>query len=233
MKMVNTFNDAMRRRFGRKVYRLSLDGGMTCPNRDGTVGSRGCIFCDGSGFFAAPQTGGIAAQFQDARLRVAAKAPDAGYVAYFQSYTNTYAPLSVLERLYTEAIEQPGVLALSVATRPDCLPDETLSLLEHLSRRVPVWVELGLQTVHERTAAYIRRGYPLFVYEDAVQRLKARGIEVITHMILGLPGETDVMIAETAAYIGRSGSDGVKFHLLHVLSGTDLVRITPKAFLRR
>lgn len=217
-------NDCLRERFGRKVYKLSLRGVSSCPNRDGTVGTRGCIFCSdtGSGEFAACGDS-IAAQLLDAKRRVAEKVPpDAGYIAYFQSFTNTYAPVKVLRPLFTAAIEPEDVVALSIATRPDCLGDEVLDLLAELNERTPVWVELGLQTIHPATARYIRRGYDLAVFDAAVQKLKARGMEVIAHQIIGLPGETEEMILQTADHIAHSGAGGVKFHLLHVLRGTDL-----------
>ena len=217
-------NDCLRERFGRKVYKLSLRGVSSCPNRDGTVGTRGCIFCSerGSGEFAACGDS-IAAQLADARRRVADKVPsDAGYIAYFQSFTNTYAPVAVLRPMFTAAIEPEDIVALSIATRPDCLGDEVLDLLAELNQQKPVWVELGLQTIHPATARYIRRGYDLGVFDAAVQRLKARGIEVIVHQIIGLPGETEEMILQTADHIAHSGAHGVKFHLLHVLRGTDL-----------
>lgn len=217
-------NDYLRARFGRKVYKLSLQGVSTCPNRDGTVGSRGCIFCSdtGSGEFAACGSD-ISAQIRDARRRVAEKVPpDAGYIAYFQSFTNTYAPVKVLRPLFAAAMVPEDVVAISIATRPDCLSEEVLDLLAELNEHKPVWVELGLQTIHESTARYIRRGYDLSVFNEAVGKLKARGIEVIVHQIIGLPGESEKQIYDTADHIARSGADGVKFHLLHVLRGTDL-----------
>ena len=220
----NALNDYLRARFGRKVYKLSLRGVTTCPNRDGTVGTRGCIFCSdtGSGEFAACGAD-IAAQIADAKRRVADKVPpDAGYIAYFQSFTNTYAPVETLRALFTAAMAGEDIVALSVATRPDCLGDDVLDLLSELNERKPVWVELGLQTVHEASARYLRRGYDLPVFDEAVRKLKARGIEVIAHQIIGLPGETEEMIYDTARHIARSGADGVKFHLLHVLRRTDL-----------
>ena len=220
----NSFNEAMRRQFGGKVYKLALDGGMGCPNRDGTCGTRGCIFCSeqGSGDFAAPRCEDIRTQLENAKARVRQKAPDAKYIAYFQSYTNTHAPLAHLRRLFTQAIGQPEIVALSVATRPDCLPPETVALLQELNACKPVWVELGLQTIHEATARYIRRGYALPVFDDAVQRLKQAGLTVIVHQILGLPGESHEQMLETTRYIGASGADGIKLQLLHVLEGTDL-----------
>ncbi len=216
-----SLNDALRRQFGRKVYKLSLSGGMTCPNRDGTVGERGCIFCTGAGEFA--EHGDIVQQIERAKLRVADKVPqDAGYIAYFQSYTNTYGDIASLRRIFTEAITQPDIVALSIATRPDCLGAEVLQLLEQLNAIKPVWVELGLQSIHADTARYIRRGYELAVFDKAVRDLKAIGVEVIVHQIIGLPNETPEMIYETADYIAHSGADGVKFHLLYVAQNTDL-----------
>ena len=220
----NKLSDYLQKQFGCKVYKLALTGGMTCPNRDGTCGTGGCIFCsqDGSGTFA--QTGdSVYAQIEQAKQRVAAKIKDGKYIAYFQDFTNTYAPVSYLKPLFEAAISHPDVVALSVATRPDCLPQEVLKLLEELNRQKPVWVELGLQTVHEDTARYIRRGYALSVYEKAVSDLKARGLTVITHVILGLPGETEEMMLETARYVGQK-TDGIKLQLLHVLRGTDLAK---------
>ena len=226
-----SFNDAMRARFGTKVYRLSLQSGCTCPNRDGTIGTGGCTFCSegGSGDFAAPFMP-IEKQIKEARKRVDTKIPasiapeDRRYIAYFQSYTNTYGNVDRLRALYTKAISHPQIVALDIGTRPDCLPPEMVEMLQNLqlSSGKPVWVELGLQTIHELTALTIRRGYPLKVYDDAVRRLQAAGITVIVHMIIGLPGETPEMIRQTAAYIGRSGVQGIKFQLLHVLEGTDL-----------
>ena len=221
--MYRSLNAELLDKFGEKLYKLALDGGFTCPNRDGTLGSRGCIFClGGSGAFAEKPGESVTEQIERAKARVEKKNPGGKYIAYFQSYTNTYGPPEKLERLFTEAISHPDVAALSVGTRPDCLPKETVELLSRLNRIKPVWVELGLQTVHEKTAEYIRRGYPLSAYDDAVSRLKAAGLYVVTHMIIGLPGETPEMIYETAEHIGKSGADGIKLQLLHVLKGTDL-----------
>jgi len=217
----NDLNSHLKERYGGKVYKLALSSGCSCPNRDGTLDTRGCIFCDGAGAFA--ETGDIAEQYAAAKRRVAANAGEgAKYIAYFQSFTNTYGSAERLRTLYTAAIEPEDVVALSVATRPDCLPPEILELLSELNRQKPVWVELGLQTIHPATAAYIRRGYDLPVYEQAVRELKRRNITVVTHQILGLPGESREDMRQTAEYIGRSGADGIKFHLLHVLRDTDL-----------
>ena len=217
-------SDHYRQTFGCKVYKLSLDGGFTCPNRDGTLGTRGCIFCSekGSGEFAEGSCGSISRQLERAKERVRGKNREGKYIAYFQSFTNTYAPAAVLEQRYREAIAPEDIVGLAVATRPDCLPEEVVDLLARINRIKPVSVELGLQTVHEDTARYLRRGYPTAVYLDAVKRLKAAGLEVVTHIILGLPGETEEMMMETTRQAVAAGTDGVKFHLLHVLRGTDL-----------
>ena len=217
-----SLNSYLWERFGTKVYKLALDGGFTCPNRDGTIGTRGCIFClNGSGDFAVSCGDNIFQAIEDAKSVVAGKGGEK-YIAYFQSFTGTYAPVEKLRKLYTEVIRHPDIAALSIATRPDCLGEDILALLAELNRVKPVWVELGLQTIHPETAAYIRRGYDLPVFDKAVRDLKQAGIEVIVHMILGLPHETEEMIRQTAEYIGRSGADGIKFQLLHVLKGTDL-----------
>ena len=220
-----SLNRYLREVFGEKVYKLALDGGMTCPNRDGTLDTRGCIFCSagGSGDFAEGRCGSIPAQIARAKERIRGKTGAEKFIAYFQSYTNTYAPVETLERLFTEAISEPSVAALSIGTRPDCLPEEVVALLGRLSRIKPVWVELGLQTIHPETARYIRRGYGLEAYEDALARLRAAGITVIVHVILGLPGESREMMLETVDYLaGEHRPDGVKLQLLHVLEGTDL-----------
>ena len=217
----NSLNDRLREQYGTKVYKLALSSGCSCPNRDGTLGDRGCIFCDGAGAFAA--AGDIQTQLAAAKARVAAKAgPNARYIAYFQSFTNTYGPIGRLRTLYRTAMEPEEIVALSIATRPDCLGPEVLDLLTELNDVKPVWVELGLQTIHPATAKRIRRGYELPVFDRAVEELRSRGLTVVVHQILGLPGETPEMMAETTRYIGASGANGIKFHLLHVLRGTDL-----------
>ena len=214
----------LRDRYGEKIYKVSLDGGMTCPNRDGTLGKCGCIFCSegGSGDFAGDRTHPIHQQIEEQKARLSPKFPATHFIAYFQAYTNTYAPLSYLERIFTEAIEHEDIVGLSIGTRPDCLPDETLDLLSELNKKKPVTVELGLQTIHERTAAFIRRGYKLSCFEDAVQNLRKRQIEVIVHTILGLPGESEKDILETMQYLNGQDIQGIKLQLLHVLKGTDL-----------
>lgn len=224
-----TLNDYCRETFGEKLYKISLNGGFTCPNRDGTLGSRGCIFCSagGSGDFAEDPHASIAAQIEAGKKKVEKKMKSGGhYIAYFQAYTNTYAPLERLEALFTAAISHPDIRVLSIATRPDCIPEETVALLARLNRIKPVLVELGLQTIHEESARYIRRGYPLAVYEDALRRLKEAGLTVITHVILGLPGETREDMLETIKYLAKgvkdTRTDGIKLQLLHVLRNTDL-----------
>ena len=220
-----SLNRYLRERFGEKVYKLALDGGMSCPNRDGTLGSGGCIFCSagGSGDFAQGRCATVAEQLERAKGRIRSKTGAEQFIAYFQSYTNTYAPVEYLETLFTEAISEPSVAALSIGTRPDCLPDEVVQLLARLNRIKPVWVELGLQTIHADTARLIRRGYGLSIYEDAVARLKDAGLTVIVHVILGLPGETREQMLQTIDYLGGDHRpDGVKLQLLHVLEGTDL-----------
>ena len=222
MEHYRSLNTALRERFGQKLYKLALDGGFTCPTRDGSLDSRGCIFCaGGSGDFAIPVGEDPEEAIETAKAVVAGKGA-AKYIAYYQSYTGTYAPVERLERLYRRTIRHPDIAVLSVATRPDCLAEEVLELLAALNREKPVWIELGLQTIHPGTAAYIRRGYPLAVFDEAVRRLRERGLETIVHMILGLPGETPEMMAETARYIGESGAQGIKLQLLHVPEGTDL-----------
>lgn len=235
-----SLNQYYREQFGGKVYKLSLNGGMTCPNRDGTIDSRGCIFCSagGSGDFAGTamvysdilhrNIPDIPAQLSYAKSRVRAKInPDkfAGYIAYFQAYTNTYAEVPYLEQLFLQVLEHDDILGLSVGTRPDCLEPEKVSLLASLNRCKPVYVELGLQTIHEKSALFIRRGYPLSVFEDALLRLKAAVLPVIVHVILGLPGETHADMLSTCRYLAKLGVDGIKLQLLHVLKGTDLADI--------
>lgn len=217
----NSLNQYLRRQFGCKVYKLALSSGCGCPNRDGTLGTGGCIFCDGAGTFAA--AGDIPTQLRYARALVSAKAgPEAKYIAYFQSFTNTYGPVERLETLYRQAQEPEDIVALSIATRPDCLGPEVMAMLARLAAVKPLWVELGLQTIHQATADYIRRGFDLPVYDQAVKKLHNIGAQVVTHQILGLPGENKAQMVDTARYIGTSGADGIKLHLLHVLRGTDL-----------
>lgn len=219
-----SLNEYLQDTFGEKVYKIALDGGFTCPNRDGTLGARGCIFCSGvgSGEFAGKAEDSITVQIEKGKERLKEKVKNGKYIAYFQAFTSTYAPIEKLRNLYEEAISHPDIIAMSIATRPDCLSEEVILLLQEMNRRKPVWVELGLQTIHEKTAEYIRRGYPLAVYDEAVEKLKRIGVQVIVHVILGLPGETAEDMKETVSYVGKSGVDGIKLQLLHVIKGTDL-----------
>ena len=221
-----SLNTYLKKTYGEKLYKLALNAGMTCPNRDGTLDTRGCIFCSagGSGDFAENPQVSITKQIEAAKLRVQHKMKRGSYIAYFQAYTNTYAPISYLKKIFTEAISHPDIKILSIATRPDCLSDEVICLLQELSSRKPVWVELGLQTIHETTAEYIRRGYPLSCFQEAVERLANAGIQVIVHMILGLPGETKEDMLATADYIASLPVQGIKLQLLHILKGTDLAK---------
>ena len=242
-KPYHSLDYMLRERFGEKVYKVTLNGGMSCPNRDGKIGTRGCIFCSagGSGDFAADAALSITDQIESQISILSQKRPIHKYIAYFQAYTNTYAPVEYLEKIFTEAISHPKIVALSIGTRPDCLSPEIVALLSRLNKQKPVWIELGLQTIHESTARYIRRGYPLCVFDDAVKRLRKGNIEVIVHTILGLPGENTADILETmkkdhnimiagsfdvltgqVIRIGHMGIQGIKLQLLHVLRGTDL-----------
>ncbi len=218
-------NDHYREKFGCKIYKLSIDAGFTCPNRDGTLGTGGCIFCSahGGGEFAQGCCETVAQQLEKAKSRVSGKAGRNGkYIAYFQSFTNTYAPPERLRQLYLSAMEPKDIVGLAIGTRPDCLDDGVMEVLTELNKVKPITVELGLQTIHERTALWMRRGYPTSVYDEAVKKLKAAGLEVVTHLILGLPGETPEMALESTVHAVDIGTDGIKFHLLHVLRGTDL-----------
>ena len=221
--MYRTLNDHYREKFGCKVYKLSIDAGFTCPNRDGTCGNRGCIFCSGMGSGEFAERGvDIGAQLEKAKKRVEGKNKGGKYVAYFQSFTNTYAPVDQLRRLYAQALAGEDIVGLAIGTRPDCLGEDVVELLSELNRWKPVSVELGLQTTCPESVNYIRRGYDNSVYFDAVRRLKVAGLEVVTHIILGLPGETPETAVQTTRDAVAAGTDGVKFHLLHIMAGTDL-----------
>lgn len=221
---MKTLNQYCQEQFGEKLYKLSLNGGMTCPNRDGTCGTRGCIFCSagGSGDFAPSAALPIERQIEEAKGRVSQKYHGNRYIAYFQAYTNTYAPIDYLRSLFWPVVRREDIAALSIATRPDCLGEEVLALLEELNHYKPVWVELGLQTIHPATAEYIRRGYPLEVYDWAVKRLNSIGIHTVTHVILGLPDESRGDMLATVRHVVEQESGGIKLQLLHVLEGTDL-----------
>lgn len=214
----------LKQTYGEKLYKIALDGGMTCPNRDGTLGARGCIFCSagGSGDFAGDRRTSITEQIEAGKAQTIRKHNGSSYIAYFQAYTNTYAPVSYLRSVFTEAINHPDIRILSIATRPDCLNDDVLALLAELNKEKPVWVELGLQTIHEETAQFIRRGYKLPVFEDALRKLRKIGITVIVHTILCLPGESREMMLDTIRYLNTQDIQGIKLQLLHILKHTDL-----------
>lgn len=223
-KPYHSFDYMLREKFGEKIYKVALNGGMTCPNRDGTLGSRGCIFCSagGSGDFAGSRQDSITQQIEKQAASIRQKRGVAKFIAYFQAYTNTYAPVDYLRKIYTEAISHPDIVAISIGTRPDCLDEDILQFLDELNQKKPVWVELGLQTIHETTARYIRRGYPLSCFEQAVSELRKRNLDVIVHTILGLPGESKNDILSTIEYLNHRDIQGIKLQLLHVLKGTDL-----------
>lgn len=224
MKRFNALNDYLKTRFGKKMYKLAVDGGFSCPNRDGTKGTGGCIFCSvsGSGDFA-ERGKDIKVQLENARKRIENKLPpDCGFIAYFQSFTNTYAPVEILRNLFESALDTEGIEALSIATRPDCINAEKAALLAELNAKKPVFVELGLQTSNEETAHYINRCYPNSDFTKAVRLLRENGIEVIVHMIIGLPGETEKDILSTVKFISAHDVQGVKLQLLHVLKNTRL-----------
>lgn len=223
-KRYYSIDSYLKQTFGEKVYRLALNGGMTCPNRDGTLGTGGCIFCSaaGSGDFAQQKEKSITEQLAAAKEQVRQKRNCRKFIAYFQAYTNTYAPTGYLREIFTEAIMDPDVAIVSIATRPDCLSPEILALLTELNRRKPVWIELGLQTVHPQTSRFIRSGFTLACFHEAVAALAECGIPVIVHVILGLPGETREQMLETVCHVGNLHVFGIKLQLLHILSDTDL-----------
>lgn len=221
-----SFNKYLKDKFGQKVYKISLDGGFTCPNRDGKIDTRGCIFCSkgGSGDFAQNRNLSITEQIESGKKIVEKKIKSGKYIAYFQAFTNTYAPVEILRAKYSEAINHPDIVALSIATRPDCLGDDVIELLDEMNKIKPVFVELGLQTIHSDSAKYIRRGYSLEVYNEAVKKLKNIGVNIVVHIILGLPNESEEDMLETVKYVCESGANGIKLQLLHIIAGTDLAK---------
>lgn len=230
-----SINNYLKDTFGKKVYKIAINGGFTCPNRDGKTGKRGCIFCSGvgSGDFAGNAKQTITEQIEAGKALVQEKIKDIqpSYIAYFQAFTNTYAPVGELRNKYFEAINHPDIVGISIATRPDCIDDEIIGLIEEINSIKPVWVELGLQTIHNATASYIRRGYELEAYESAVEKLQVIGVHIVTHIILGLPNETKEMMVQSVDYVGKLASSFQKFHqfgiklqLLHVIKGTDLAK---------
>lgn len=227
IKPYNSLSNYLKNIYGQKIYKISLNGNMTCPNRDGKIGTKGCIFCSegGSGDFSADKNLSITEQIEEAKKKVSKKIKNGKYIAYFQAFTNTYAPIEYLRKIFTEAINNDDIVILSIATRPDCLPKEVLDLLEELNRIKPVWIELGLQTIHDKTAEFIRRGYKLSVFDEAVKNLNQIGIKVIVHIIIGLPSETKKMIFETIDYLSTKNIFGIKLQLLHVIKNTDMALI--------
>jgi len=224
-KRYHSLDYYFKNKYGQKVQKLSLDAGMTCPTRDGTKGTGGCIFCSnsGSGDFTTKRCENVTAQIDKAICSLSKNKKSGGqFIAYFQSYTNTYAPVAYLKNIFTEAILHKDIIGLSIATRPDCLEPEIIELLKELNEIKPVWIELGLQTIHEATAEFIRRGYPLATFNEAVKNLNNAGIEIIVHVILGLPHETKSDILETISYLSHMPIAGIKLQLLHVLKDTDL-----------
>lgn len=221
-----SFNKYLKDKFGQKVYKISLDGGFTCPNRDGKIDTRGCIFCSkgGSGDFAQNRNLSITEQIESGKKIVEKKIKSGKYIAYFQAFTNTYAPVEILRAKYSEAINHPDIVALSIATRPDCLGDDVIELLDEMNKIKPVFVELGLQTIHSDSAKYRRRGYSLEVYNEAVKKLKNIGVNIVVHIILGLPNESEEDMLESVKYVCQSQIDGIKLQLLHIIAGTDLAK---------
>lgn len=221
-----SFNKYLKDKFGQKVYKISLDGGFTCPNRDGKIDTRGCIFCSkgGNGDFAQNRNLSITEQIESGKKIVEKKIKSGKYIAYFQAFTNTYAPVEILRAKYSEAINHHDIVALSIATRPDCLGDDVIELLDEMNKIKPVFVELGLQTIHSDSAKYIRRGYSLEVYNEAVKKLKNIGVNIVVHIILGLPNESEEDMLESVKYVCQSQIDGIKLQLLHVIAGTDLAK---------
>ncbi|CAA7600680.1 Radical_SAM C-terminal domain protein [Acididesulfobacillus acetoxydans] len=226
-KRYNNFNGHLRQVFGEKVFKVPLDAGFTCPNRDGTLGSGGCVYCSarGSGDFAGEQGKSISVQFAQVKEQMRKKWPRGKYLAYFQAYTNTYAPVGYLRKVFEEALTQDGVVGLSVATRPDCLPDDVLDYLQELQERTYLWVELGLQTIHKRSLEWMRRGHDYSAFLEGLAKLRERGVRVCAHLILGLPGESRRDIMATAEAVAQLPLQGIKLHLLHVLKGTTLARL--------
>lgn len=225
-KRYHTWNYHLRQQFGEKVFKVMLDAGFTCPNRDGTITTGGCTFCSarGSGDFAGWRRDDLVTQFNEVRERQHKKWPDAKYIGYFQAYSNTYAPVDVLRDYYEIILQQENVVGLSIATRPDCLPDDVVELLAELNKKTYLWIELGLQTIHESTSQLINRAHDTACYYEGVEKLRKHGIRVCSHIIFGLPGETEEMMMETAQAVAHMDVQGIKIHLLHLLRKTPMVK---------
>lgn len=226
-KRYNSLNYFLRNKFGGKIFKISLDAGFSCPNRDGTISSGGCVFCSvrGSGDFAGDRKFSISDQFEDRKEMMKNKWKEGKYIAYFQAYTNTYAPIEELREKYNQALIEDGVIGLAIATRPDCLSEEVLDLLSEINKNTYLWVELGLQTIHEKTEKIINRGYSLEVFEKALNELRKRNIDVVTHVIFGLPEEKKEDMLETVRYLSHQDIQGIKFHLLHLMKDTPMVKL--------
>ena len=225
-KRYHSLNYFLRNKYGEKIYKIPLDGGFTCPNRDGKVAKGGCTFCssNGSGDYAGERMKSISEQFDNIKDMMNKKWKDGKYIAYFQAYTNTYAPINELREKYEEAISKEGVMALAIATRPDCINEEVLDLIEEMNKKVYTWVELGLQTIHDKTAESFNRGYNLETFDKSMEMLKKRNIDTVVHCIFGLPKETKEEMLQTVDYIAHSGAKGIKFHLLHLMKNTNMVK---------
>lgn len=233
-KRYHTWNYHLRETFGHKIFKVALDGGFDCPNRDGKVAYGGCTFCSaaGSGDFAGNRTDHLVKQFNDIKVKMHEKWKDGKYLGYFQAFSNTYAPVSELQEKYEIILQQPDVVGLSIATRPDCLPDDVVDYLAELNERTYLWVELGLQTVHETTANLINRAHDYDCYIEGVEKLRKHGIKVCAHIINGLPQETPEMMLETARAVAKLDIQGIKIHLLHLLKGTPMVKQYEKGLLQ-
>lgn len=233
-KRYHTWNYYLRQRFNSKVFKVSINAGFTCPNIDGTVSRGGCTYCskEGSGDFAGNPKDDLIKQFEDIRYMMGKKWSDAKYIGYFQAFTNTYAPVEVLREKYEVVLEQDNVIGLAISTRPDCIPDDVLDYLDELNKRTNLWVELGLQTMHDSTSKKINRGHDRNVFVDCVNRLRKRDIDVIVHIINGLPGETYDMMMETAKFVSILDIQGIKIHLLHILKNTPMEKMLEKNMVR-
>lgn len=233
-KRFHTWNTKMRQTFGGKIFKVMLDAGFTCPNRDGTIATGGCTFCSarGSGDFAGSRRDDLVTQFNTIRDRQHKKWPDARYIGYFQAYTNTYAPVHVLREYFETILEQPGVVGLAIGTRPDCLPDDVIEYLAELNERTYLWLEMGLQTIHDSTSELINRAHDTACFVDALERLRQHNIRTCAHIIYGLPGETHEMMMETGRAVANMDIQGIKIHLLHLMKKTPMVKQWEAGLLR-
>lgn len=226
---INTINTYLKKRFGSKIVKLSIDGGFTCPNRDGSKGVGGCLFCSASGSGDMADGSGDILKDLDSQISLLSKKwPDAGYIAYFQSHTNTYAPVEELRAKFYKALEHPDVLGIAIATRPDCIPDDVLELLAELNEKTFMWVELGLQTIHEETAQEMNLCYTVSDYDDTAERLISRGIRVVTHLIMGLPGESEDMMLESVRHVCGKKIFGLKLHMFNLVKGSRMETLYPE-----